>query len=118
MLAIWFYRAETHEPLSQRQRLELLLSAVEAYDIDNHQYPSNEQGLQALLSKPRLPPVPENFQTGGYLRSDELLTDLWGNPVQYRHPGAFNAAGFDLWSFGADGRPGGIGQGEDIIISR
>jgi len=53
----------------------------------------------------------------GYLQNADLLTDLWGNSVQYRYPGAPNNTGFDLWSFGADGRPGGVGEEADVTVT-
>ncbi|MCC5986834.1 MAG: type II secretion system major pseudopilin GspG [Pararhodobacter sp.] len=82
-----------------------LAAALDLYRLDNHAYPSTEQGLQALVRRPTAPPVPPNWADGGYL--DRLPDDPWGRPYQYLAPGVHGA--FDIFSLGADGRPGGSG---------
>ncbi|MEX0899970.1 MAG: type II secretion system major pseudopilin GspG [Gammaproteobacteria bacterium] len=85
-------------------------SALNMYRLDNYRYPSTEQGLQALVSKPSGQPEPRNWNSGGYLGS--LPRDPWGNPYQYLNPGVRGA--IDVWSYGADGQPGGEGTNADI----
>ena len=90
--------------------LRAVSSALELYRLDNFQYPSTEQGLDALISKPAGEPVPKHWKSGGYL--DRLPTDPWGNPYQYINPGLQGT--FDLYSFGADGRAAGEGINADV----
>lgn len=82
-----------------------LSAALDLYRLDNHAYPTTEQGLQALVRRPTAPPAPPNWAEGGYL--DRLPDDPWGRPYQYLAPGVHGA--FDIFSLGADGRPGGSG---------
>lgn len=69
------------------------------FRIHMGRYPTTEEGLQALLTRPS--EEAENWQ-GPYIR--RLPNDPWGNPYQYRFPGERNPDGFDLWSWGPDGR--------------
>ena len=85
-------------------------SAVNLYRLDNFRYPSTEQGLQALVTKPTSEPVPPNWATNGYM--DRLPVDPWGQPYQYLEPGVHGD--FDVFSYGADGAPGGTGIDADI----
>jgi general secretion pathway protein G len=79
--------------------------------MDNARFPTSEQGLDALITPP---PDVRNYQTGGYLRERRIPVDPWGNPYQYESPGQHNDHSFDLWSFGADGVPGGDENDADI----
>ncbi|MPV85666.1 type II secretion system major pseudopilin GspG [Ostreibacterium oceani] len=85
--------------------------ALQLYKIDNFVYPSSDQGLQALVEKPTLPPVPKNYATSGYL--SKLPKDPWGNDYIYLSPGQHGD--FDLYSFGADGVVGGEGENADVV---
>ncbi len=96
---------------SQIKRLE---GALETYYMDNARYPTTEQGLEALVSAPSSDPAPRNYQPGGYIQGGDLPVDPWGEPYQYRAPGENNPRGFDLWSLGADGAPGGDGNAADV----
>ena len=87
-----------------------LEQALEMYRLDNFNYPTTEQGLEALLSKPSLAPEPRNYRENGYIR--RLPTDPWGNQYQYRQPGEHGRV--DIFSLGADGRPGGEGMNAEI----
>ncbi len=84
-------------------------SALKFYRLDNFAYPTSEQGLEALVSKPNDPNV-RNWKPGGYL--DRLPKDPWGNPYQYLSPG--NNGEVDIFTLGRDGRPGGEGLDADI----
>lgn len=87
-----------------------LKTALEFYKLDNHNYPSTDQGLQALVQKPAGSPEPRNWKQGGYL--DSLPKDPWDYDYQYLNPGVHGEV--DIFSLGADGRPGGEGQNADI----
>lgn len=87
-----------------------IASALELYRLDNRLYPSSEQGLQALVTRPSAAPVPQNWAQGGYLAA--LPADPWGNAYLYRSPGETGA--YDLISLGADGQSGGDGVNADI----
>jgi len=94
-----------------KSQIEMLGAALDAYRLDNGRYPSTEQGLGALWEKPTLDP-PENWKAP-YLRKPVPL-DPWGRPYVYLFPGQANALGYDLVSYGADGKAGGEGEDADI----
>lgn len=93
-----------------RNDLRVLKSALDLYKLDNFQYPTTEQGLEALVSPPSVPPEPPHWKNGGYL--ERLPRDPWGNPYFYLQPGEYGA--LDIYSLGADGQPGGEGSNADI----
>jgi general secretion pathway protein G len=95
-----------------RTQIEMLGAALDAYRLDSGRYPSTEQGLAALWQAPTLEPRATNWR-GPYLRKQVPL-DPWGAPYIYRAPGVQSASGYDLLSHGADGQPGGSGDGADI----
>lgn len=90
--------------------LATLESAVNLYKLDNLRYPTTEQGLEALVTRPASEPAPRNWAQGGYI--DRLPTDPWGNDYMYLSPGVHGE--FDIFSFGADGQQGGEGANADI----
>jgi len=83
-------------------------SALQMYKLDNFVYPTTEQGLQALVTKPSGSPEPKNWSKDGYLPKKPV--DPWGNDYVYISPGAHGA--FDLSSHGPDGKDGGD---DDIV---
>jgi len=93
-----------------RADIAALSAALNLYRLDNGAYPTTDQGLEALATRPARPPVPPNWAEGGYI--DRVPADPWGRPYQYLSPGVRGS--FDLMSFGADGRPGGSGVDADI----
>jgi general secretion pathway protein G len=95
-------------------QLKQLESALAFYQMDNGRFPTTEQGLQALIEPPTLAPEPRGYRRGGYLQGGKLPDDAWSNSYHYEMPGSHNAEGFDLWSLGADGQPGGSGVDADI----
>jgi general secretion pathway protein G len=97
-----------------RIQISSLENALEQYRMDNRRYPTTEQGLEALVSRPASPPEPLRYPEGGYLRRSTLPEDPWGEPYQYRSPGEHNPQSFDVWSWGSDGAPGGTGEAADI----
>ncbi|MGI9264515.1 MAG: type II secretion system major pseudopilin GspG [Gammaproteobacteria bacterium] len=84
-------------------------NAMKFYRLDNFAYPSTEQGIEALVTKPNDPTV-RNWKTGGYL--DGMPKDPWGNPYVYLNPG--NNGEIDIYTLGADAQPGGEGLAADI----
>ncbi len=84
-------------------------SALKFYRLDNFAYPTSEQGIDALVTKPNDPSI-RNWKTGGYL--DRLPKDPWGNPYLYLNPGTNGE--IDVYTLGRDGRPGGEGIDADI----
>jgi general secretion pathway protein G len=91
--------------------IRALESALNLYRLDNFAYPTTEQGLRALVTQPTGSDAPRNWRTGGYI--DRLQRDPWGNEYQYLRPGR-DGREYDLFSLGADGRPGGEGANADI----
>ena len=96
-----------------RAQLEMLSAAIDAYRLDNDQYPTTEQGLSALRTRPSIDPLPRDWR-GPYLKRDVPL-DPWGRPYVYRAPGTANPDGYDLLTLGRDGREGGQGEDADIL---
>lgn len=94
-----------------RADIAILEQAIDTYRIDNLSYPSTEAGLQALVTPPAGLARPERYRAGGYIR--RLPDDPWGNPYQYRFPGE-RGGRFDVFTFGADGRPGGEDDNADF----
>ncbi len=86
-------------------------NALDIYKLDNHAYPSTDQGLEALVKKPSGFPEPKNYNPEGYLK--KLPMDPWGKPYQYVSPGQ-EGRPYDLYSLGADGQEGGEGFAADI----
>lgn len=85
-----------------------IMQALKLYKLDNHRYPSSEQGLDALVNRPTAAPSPANWKR--YM--DKLPQDPWGQPYQYLNPGI--RGDVDVLSFGADGKNGGDGFDADI----
>ena len=84
-------------------------NALKFYRLDNFTYPTSEQGIEALVTKPADPNI-KNWKPGGYL--PKLPNDPWGNPYLYLNPG--NQGEIDVYTLGRDNRPGGEGVDADI----
>ncbi len=93
-----------------RADIQALTTALSLYRLDNHSYPSTNQGLEALISQPTGLPEARNWKAGGYL--DGLPRDPWGNDYVYLSPG--QRGDFDLYSLGGDAQPGGEGENADV----
>ena len=93
-----------------KQDIATLMQALKLYKLDNQRYPTTEQGLQALIVKPTAGPAANGWKTGGYI--DKLPKDPWGGQYQYLSPGVKGEV--DVFSYGADGQPGGAGVDNDI----
>ena len=99
-----------------RAQIEMLGAALDAYRLDAGRYPTTQQGLDALSAAPSADPRPLAWR-GPYLRKAVPL-DPWGREYVYRSPGTASGQGFDLLSFGADGREGGTGEDADVTSWR
>lgn len=95
-----------------KSQIEIFSLALDAYRLDNDNYPTSEQGLEALRTKPTTGAMPRNWR-GPYLRKDVPL-DPWGRPYVYVAPGAENPTSYDLYSLGRDGKVGGADEDGDI----
>jgi general secretion pathway protein G len=95
-----------------RSQIQILALALDAYRLDNDAYPSTEQGLESLRTFPVGGEAPKDWK-GPYLRQ-LVPTDPWGRPYLYLAPGTANPNGYDLYTFGKDGKAGGDGEDGDI----
>ena len=101
-------RADDARATAARTDVNNLVQALKLYKLDNLRYPSAEQGLAALVTKPSIAPLPPSWKP--YL--DKLPNDPWNNPYQYLNPGLKGE--IDVLSFGADGQAGGDGKNADV----
>ena len=101
-------RTEEARAAAAKHDIATIMQSLKLYHLDNGRYPTNEQGLQALVSRPQSQPAPPNWKP--YL--DKLPKDPWGNPYQYLNPGVHGE--IDVFSLGADGQPGGTGADLDV----
>jgi len=103
-----FGRVGQSKTVAARAQIELLGAALDQYSLDIGSYPPSSIGLEALVRNPNL----ANWN-GPYLKKNAIPPDPWGNPYQYKCcPGDHGE--YDLWSDGADGKPGGEGESADI----
>ena len=101
-------RPDEARVVAAKQDIATLMQALKLYKLDNRQYPTNAQGLNALIERPTVAPLPPNWKP--YL--ERLPADPWGMNYQYLNPGLRGEV--DVMSFGADGRAGGSGFDADI----
>ena len=95
-----------------KMQIKTLQSAVNLYYTEQHNYPTQSQGLEALVKKPASEPQPANYPPGGYLESRLVPNDPWGNPYIYLCPGR-KGEPFEIFSYGPDGESSGEkGRGE------
>ncbi|PLR30384.1 type II secretion system protein GspG [Chimaeribacter coloradensis] len=92
-------RADRQKAVSDIVALE---NALDMYKLDNHRYPTSEQGLDALVNKPEFDPLPQNYRKDGYIK--RLPTDPWGGAYLLVTPGEHGE--YDLFSAGQDGEAG------------
>ncbi len=101
-------RPDEARVVAAKQDIAQIMNAHKLYRLDNPRYPSTEQGLQALVTRPSAGPAAPNWKA--YL--DKVPNDPWNKPYQYLNPGLKGE--IDVYSFGADGQPGGDGVDADI----
>jgi general secretion pathway protein G len=95
------HRSEEAKIAAAKADIAAIDIALDAYEIDNSKFPTTEEGLAALSVAP---PSATNWK-GPYLKR-AVDKDQWGNPYIYRNPGQHNPSGYDLSSYGPDGREG------------
>jgi general secretion pathway protein G len=103
----YFGQVGKSEVSAAKAQLDALEKSLDQYRLDTGHYPSNELGLNALVTRP--PNEPK--WSGPYLRK-AVPTDPWGKPYIYKIPG--EKGDYDLLSFGKDGQPGGTGEDADL----
>ena len=103
----FFSQIGKSEVNTAKAQIDAFEKGLDQYRLDLGRYPSSEQGLQALMAAP----AGESRWQGPYLRK-AVPADPWGNPYRYRHPGEHGE--YDIFSYGADGQPGGEGTNADI----
>ncbi len=101
-------RADDARVTAARTDVNNLMQALKLYKLDNQRFPSAEQGLKALVTKPTVGTAPPNWKP--YL--DKLPNDPWGGPYQFANPGVKGE--IDVYSLGADGAVGGEGNDADV----
>jgi len=103
-------RPDEARVVAAKQDIAALMQALKLYRLDTKRYPTTEQGLQALVARPGQAPVPDNWKAGGYV--EKLPLDPWSKPYQYLNPGLHGE--IDVFSYGADGVPGGESFDADV----
>ena len=103
-------RPDEARVIAAKSDIAAIVAALKLYRLDNQRYPSTEQGLAALVARPTQPLFPPNWKPNGYL--ERLPKDPWGQPYQYLNPGLHGE--IDVFSYGADGQPGGSSIDTDI----
>ena len=96
-----------------KAQIQVLSSAATTYRMAHGRYPTQQQGLEALVQKPSQEPIPENYPDGGYLSGRVVPPDPWKRPYVYLIPGRKDE-NFEILSYGADGEPGGSGADADV----
>jgi general secretion pathway protein G len=103
-------RPDEARVVAARQDIASIMQALKLYRLDNQRYPSTEQGLQALVSRPVSGPAAANWKA--YL--DRLPVDPWGKAYAYEYPPTHNKINVpDIWSYGPDGQE----NTDDDIVS-
>ena len=97
-----------------RVNISALSQALEQYALDAYDYPSERQGLQALVERPDDLPDGPSYRTGGYLQKGSIPLAPWGREYVYERPGDKSGRPYDLYSLGADGKEGGEELDADI----
>lgn len=97
------HRPEQAKMVAAKQTILAIQNAMDLYKLDNGVYPTEEQGVQALVTKPTSDPIPQNWQSGGYLQ--HMPKDPWGHAYHYDNPGKHGD--IDIYSDGPSGKPDG-----------
>jgi len=94
-------RPEQARITKAKQDIRALESSLNLYKLDNFDYPTTDQGLEALATKPDISPEPPRWKSGGYV--DRMPLDPWQQPYQYLNPGVHGT--IDIYSTGPDRQP-------------
>ncbi len=108
-----FKRLASSRRKEARINMEHIASALELYHYDNGFYPTEEQGLAALVEKPDMPPLPKQWRRNRYLK--EYPLDPWNNDFVYELVEENGTQEFKLLCLGADGLSRGQGKNADIV---
>jgi len=103
-------RTDDARVLQAKQDIATMLGALKLYKLDNQRYPTTDQGLQALITKPTSGPAANGYNPEGYI--SKLPKDPWGNSYQYMSPGLKSE--IEIFTYGQDGQQGGAGYDADI----
>ena len=103
-------RPDEARAVKAQQDLRSIAAALDLYKLDNFNYPTTADGLEALVTKPANLAQGANWRSGGYLA--KLPTDPWSKAYQYLAPGQHGE--YDLYTLGADGALGGEGVNQDL----
>jgi general secretion pathway protein G len=107
-----FSKVDTARVQTATAQIKLLRGAVETMRLDIHVYPTAEQGLKLLVDPPSDPALRQKWK-GPYLE-EAVPPDPWGNPYLYEPGDSSAGKRFVIYSYGADGKPGGVGDAQDI----
>ncbi len=97
-------------------QIKQLQTALQVYRTEQGRYPTQDQGLEALVRKPQTGIIPERYPSDGYLESREVPRDPWKNDYIFIAPGR-NGESYEIISYGSDGEPGGVDDASDISSS-
>jgi general secretion pathway protein G len=103
-------KPEKARVVKAQMQIESISAALKEYKLESGDYPTTEQGLEALVEKPSIGKIPKSYPEKGYL--PKIPKDPWGNDYVYISPGEHGD--FDLISYGADGEEGGEGKNADV----
>ena len=106
-------RTEDAKINASKAQIRSFETGLKLFKLDSGFYPTTEQGLEALVSKPTTGKVPDRYKRGGYLESSKIPNDPWGNPYLYESPGS-HGFDYEVRSLGADGIDGGEEENADI----
>jgi general secretion pathway protein G len=109
-----FNKVDTSKVQTAITQVKMLKGSLETMRLDLNRFPTTEEGLSLLVTAPTDEQLKARWH-GPYLDDTQVPADPWGNPYQYAVPGA-NGLPFSLYSFGADGKPGGEGIDADVGI--
>jgi len=117
VLAVWVApkimgRPDQAKQVKARVDMQGYETALKLYKLDNGHYPTTDQGLDALVTKPDSGKSTKNWRSGGYIDKGKIAKDPWGTDYIYLSPGAHGD--FDITSYGADKEPGGEEYNADI----
>lgn len=101
-------RPDEARVVKAKQDILAIQNALDLYKLDNGIYPTTDQGLNALVTKPTAPPIPRDWKE--YLK--KLPVDPWGREYLYLNPGQHGE--IDIFTLGAEGQPGGKGINAEI----
>ena len=105
-------RSDDAKVADAKVQIRNMETALKLYKLDNSSFPTTDQGLAALVTKPTVGVIPKNYKAEGYLESKKLPKDPWGSDYVYLSPSEHGD--YELCSYGSDGARGGEGKAADI----